>query len=139
MASSLYNAGKKVLAQNDWVAGDYRVLLVNASYTPDIDTHVTVTHITNELSGGNYVRKALAGKAITVDNVNDWIGYFADNVTWTLLSSGTPAKAIVYLEGASDALRFLVGWDEFTPTAATGAGYTVRWNNQASNGELFRV
>jgi hypothetical protein len=143
MASRLYNFGIKKLADGTclWLTDDIRVALVTSSYVPNQDTHEFLSSITNELSGGGYVRKVLAGKAITIDNANDRIGLFADNVVWTALgvAAGTPAMAIVYEHNASDAAAALIGWVEFTtPPTPNGGDWTAKWNNAASNGELFR-
>jgi hypothetical protein len=142
MASTLYNNALELISNGeiDWVDDDIRCLLVTSSYTPDRDTHDFVDDITNELSGGNYVRKALT-TATTQNNTDDRADLSADNVTWTALeaAAGTPALAIIYKQVTNDADSPLLGWIELTtPPAPNGGDYTLRWDNGGSAGDIFR-
>lgn len=144
MASRLYNNALELFANADldWVNDDIRCLLTTSSYTPNQDTHAFVSSVTNELSGGNYVRKTLAGKATTQDDANDRAELSADNVTWTALgaAAGTPLYAVIYKFITNDAASPLIGWVELTsPPAPNGGDYTVKWNNGSSSGTIFRA
>jgi hypothetical protein len=61
--SGLYNNAKEQFARGavNWASDDIRCLLTTSSYTPDIDSHDFVSSVTNELSGGNYVRDRQRG------------------------------------------------------------------------------
>ncbi len=133
MASALYNRGKKILSDASlaWTgAGDFRVLLVTSSYTPNVD-HNTVSQITNELSGGGYARVALSGKSgPTQDDANDRVSFDASDATFVTLgaAAGTPAYAIVYKYNAADASAELVGYFALTtPPTPNGGDYTIVW------------
>lgn len=141
MASTIYNNAKKALNANDWTAGTWRVLLVDASYTPNIDTHVFVSAVTGELTGGTYVRKTLATQSVSVDNATDRANYLADNVTWSALAAGgaTAAGAVVYKFVTNDADSILFAYVDFADTATNGNDFTVKWDGQASNGAVMRV
>lgn len=143
MASRYYNTGLRRVSAGDinWTTDDIRCLLVTSSYTPNQDTHEFVSDITNELSGGNYVRKTLANKTAAEDDASDRVDLGADNVTWTALEAvaGTPAYAIIYKHVTVDADSQLIGWIEFTtPPAPNGGDWTAKWNNGASSGAIFR-
>ncbi len=143
MASRLTNFAIKDFANGDldWENDDIRCLLVTSSYTPNQDTHQFVSSVTNELSGGAYVRKTLASKATTQDNANDRADLSANNVTWAALEAvaGTPARAVVFKFVTNDADSRIVGWIDFTaPPVPNGGDWTAKWNNGASGGVVFR-
>lgn len=143
--AAIYNSAKAALAlgQIDWENDDIRVLLVTSSYTPDIDAHDFVNDITNELSGGEYVRKALDGLDVVQNNTDDRAELEANNVTWTALEAGagTPARAVIYKHVTNDSDSPLIGYVDLTaPPAPNGGDYTIRWNNNASTaGTIFRI
>ena len=88
MANVIYNIAKASIGDGtiDWDLNTIKVALVTSTYVPDIDAHTDfATHITNEVVGTGYTAggAALAGKAVTVDNTNDWAEYTATNVTWS--------------------------------------------------------
>ncbi len=143
MASVVYNSAKKNVGDGylawDSLTSTFRGLLVNASYTPDIDTHIYVSSITNELSGGGYVRKDIVGRTVSVDTGNDRADFNADNITWTAISGGTAAGLIIYKFVTADADSQLIAYIDFTDTVLNGGDFTLKFNNAASNGTVFRI
>jgi len=145
MASLIYTNATKLIGDGtvDWDNGGhtYRVLLVTPTYSIDVDGHVFVSHITNELSGTGYVRKDLANRAVTVDNANNRSDYKADNVTWTAITAAnaTAALAIVFKFVTNDADSPLIAAIDFPDTIMNGGDFQLKWDGQASNGTLFRL
>lgn len=132
MASVVYNKGKQLMMNGgvDFDTDDIRVLLVTSSYVVNPD-HDFVDDITNELSGGNYVRKALASESVTLDNTNDRAYFDAADVVWTALgaAAGNPVAAVVYRFVSTDADSPLLAYVELTtPPAPNGGDYTIAWN-----------
>jgi hypothetical protein len=128
----------------DWDNGahTYRMLLTTSSYSPDVDAHLYVTSVTNELSGGSYARKDLANRTVTKDDANNRSEYGADNVAFTALTNGqTATKAVIYKFGTGDADSPLIAClDINTGTGVVMTGdVTLKLNNGASTGGLFRV
>jgi hypothetical protein len=142
VANQTYNNAKKLIGDGtfDWDAGGqtYKCLLTTSSYTPNIDTHVFVSDVTNELTGGGYVRKTLATRTVTVDNTNDRADYKADNPVWTGLT-GSPALLVVYKEVTTDADSPLICVLDIPDQVLTSADFTVKFDAQATNGSVFRV
>ncbi len=144
MASSVYNRGKKMLGNGDaiWGSTTIGVILVASGYTPDVD-HNFVSDLTAELSGGNYVRKVLASKAVTENDTDDRFEYAATAVTWTALeaAAGSPTKAIIYDNtNGSDATRDLIAWIELqSPPVPNGGDYVVQWDQAAGVQDLIRL
>lgn len=131
MASFLFNRGKFLLGTGGvvWGTTDVRVLLVTSGYTFDAD-HATVSQITNELSGGGYVRKTTAGGVATQNNTNDRVEYDMNDIVWTALgaAAGNPVAAIVYKYNASDASAELIAKIDLTsPPIPNGGDVTVQW------------
>jgi hypothetical protein len=143
MASVVYNNAKGLLGAGslNWTSNTIRCALVAPGYTPDIDAHVYLSSVTNELSGTGYSRKDLAGKSVAVDNANDRCDHKADNVTWTAISASgaTAAGVVVYKFGTVDSDSPLLAYIDITDTVMNGGDFTVRWDNQASNGAVFRI
>ena len=145
MSSTVYNNAKRMLGDG-YIHWDgygsvqtFKILLVNASYVPDIDTHVYVSSVTNELTGGNYVRKTLTTLSAVTDLAGDKCDYKADNVTWTAINAGTAAAAVLFLMGTNDADSQLIAYIDFTDTVTNGGDFTLKWDGQVSNGRLFSI
>jgi hypothetical protein len=139
----MYNRGARNLANGDvaWDSSDIRCLLVTSTYSPNKD-HNTVSQITNELNGGNYVRKTLANKTVTQVDASDRVVLDADDIPWTALgaAAGTPKYAIIYFEGGgTDATRELIGFIDLDNgsgiPAPNGGDYTVAWHS--TNGMFY--
>ena len=133
MASAMYNRGARLMSDGtiDWDgATDVRILLTTSSYTPDRD-HNFVSDVTNELSGGGYVRKATASRSVTEDDANDRVILDLADVTYTALGAvaGTPKYAVFYVEAGTDATRALICWiDLGSAPAPNGGDYTLQWD-----------
>jgi hypothetical protein len=143
MANLVYNNAKKIIGDGtiDWDAAGqtFRLLLTTAAYTPDIDAHVFVSSVTNEHSGGAYVRKDVLNRSVVLDLTNDRADYKADNVTWTAINSGLAAWAILFKLVTNDADSLLIAAIDIPDTTFNGTDFTIRWDSQASNGAVFRV
>jgi hypothetical protein len=136
MASLLYNRGKKALVAGevDWDDNStttIRVLLVNASYSPNAD-HAYVSSVTNEVVGTGYTRKNLTTRAVTQNDANDRVECGADNITWTGLDCGTIAGAVVYKQTGGDdttpADDILIAYMDFNDLITNGGDVTLQWN-----------
>lgn len=148
MASELYNQGMFCLVSNtkskwDNASHDFRIMLIDDDYTPD-DTHTTVDDVLtvgggDEFDGSGYVRKQLTTRTVTKNNTTDRVQLDADDVTWTSLGTGSeaPRYAIVYIEGANDAARELIGWiDLGAPISAPNGGdWSLIWDSTG----IFRM
>ena len=79
-------------------AGCLKALLVDASYTPNMETHTNLTHITNEVYGDSWPQGGvtLTGVDVTIDTANDrcQIGFAAINVTPASVAAGK--RLVIY-------------------------------------------
>lgn len=132
MASVVYNRAKFLMMNGgvDLDTDDIRCALVTSSYTVNAD-HDFVADLTNELSGGNYVRKAFAGESVSLDDTNDRAFFDATDPIWTALgaAAGTPAALVVFKQVTNDADSPLLFYCELTtPPTPNGGDYTVVLN-----------
>lgn len=105
-----------------------KILLTNASYTPNKDTHEFVSDVTNELSGGGYVRKTLASGTVTLNTTTDKIEIDAADITWTALT-GTVRRGVLFKDSGSDATSALVGWvDNESDVPSLGGDFVLTVN-----------
>lgn len=121
-----YNRGKALILNGgiDFDTTDIRALLVTSTYVFNAD-HNLVSELTNEVSGGTYVRKATTRTVVENDTLDRAEGTVA-NVLWSALTcTGTPAALILYKFNAADTAAELLSYHDFTPTAANGGDYTV--------------
>ena len=140
MASVFFTHAKALFAGAgiNWASDTIKVAL-STGYTPNVDTDQFLSAMTNECTGGNYVRKTLANKAVNEDSTNHCANLDADNVTWTALNCGTPAVIVVYKFVSTDANSPIIGVLDPTDTASNGGDWVAKWNNAATNGTLFTI
>jgi hypothetical protein len=133
-----YNRAKKQDGSFDWddVGQTFRVLLTTSSYTPNVD-HDFVSDVTNEIAGGGYVRKDVAGRAVVLDDANDRADHDADNLTWTALTNAF-RYAVLYRFVTNDADSVLLYYWDLGAQSVTASDFTIAWNAGASSGTVFR-
>lgn len=138
MASHWYDQGLTAVAAHtvDLLADTVKVMLLSPSYTFD-KTHSFVSAVNStELSGAGYVggfggsgRLALTSKTVTRDDVNFCATFAAANPTWTAISAGTAAWAVLIKEITNDAASLLIAAIDINPdVATTSSNFIVSWN-----------
>jgi hypothetical protein len=108
----------------DFLSDTIKVMLCTSAYTPNQDTHVFKSDITNEVSGTGYTAAGatLANKALTYTGGTNVIMFDADDVAWTS-STITARYAVIYdATPASDATRPLLGYIDFGADQTTSNG-----------------
>lgn len=129
---ALYNYVKKEILDGniDLVTDTLKVALMNSAYVPSIDSHDKWASISaNDESGSGYSAggKALASsKATTIDDVSDLAKFDAKDLTWTSLSVGTPAAAVLYDTTTSGSI-LVAYWS--LATASNGGDFTLQWSS----------
>ena len=140
MASAIYNEYKKEIGNIAWNTATVKAMLVDNTYTLDIDTHSQKDEIDTlavEISGTGYTAggMALANKAITRDDVNDWSKFDADDVIWSA-STLTARGAIIYLDTGVPATSTLIAYVDFVSDKVSSAGdFVIQWHTDG----VFRL
>lgn len=115
----------------DFDSDTIKVMLATSSYTPNQDTHVYKSDVTNEVSGTGYTAggQALASKTVTYDGATNTVIMDAADTVWSA-STITARYAIVYDDaGASDATKVLLGYIDFgSDQSSTSGNFTLTWD-----------
>jgi len=140
MASAIFNEYKKEIGVINWASATVKVMLVDDTYTVDIDAHSQkdeIDALSVEISGTGYTAggATLANKAITRDDTNDWSKFDADDVVWSA-STLTARGAIVYLSTGTPADDTLIAYVDFVSNKTSSAGdFIVQWHTDG----VFRI
>jgi hypothetical protein len=138
MASLIFNVGKTQIANGgiDLLTDVLRVMLVTSAYTPDADdAHIGIVAGARaaELSGSGYTAdgELLSNRVVTQDDGNDR-AEFDDtaDMTWTAISAGTAAAAVVYLDSGTDSTSWPICYIDTGgfPVVTNGGDLTIQWN-----------
>ncbi len=122
----------------DWAGDTIKVALLTSSYTPNQDTHVFYSDLTNEVaSGGGYTTggATLSGKSVSYDATSHEARLLAANTTWTS-STITARYAAVYKDTGTGSTSPLMGWVDFGGNVSTSSGtFEIDWD--ATLGVLY--
>jgi hypothetical protein len=128
-----YGSGSAGGAPNiDWLSDTIKVMLCTSTYTPDQDTHVFKSSVTNEVaSGGGYTTggATLGSKTLDYTSGTNVIKFDAADVVWSS-STITARYAVIYDDTpATDATKPLLGFVDFGADASTSNGaFTITWD-----------
>lgn len=109
---------------------DLRVMLLDSSHSFDADNDFVSDIVANEISNPGYIRTALAGENVVVDDANDEIQLDATDTTFISLGAGTtPAFAVVFRNTGADGTSQLLTTNQLTsPPVPDGSDYEIQWN-----------
>lgn len=129
MASLIYNSCLDDLARGsiDFDTDTFKTLLVTSSYTPDKDTHLKRSSVTNEVTGTGYTAGgATSACTVTKNTTNDKITLSFAAVSWAT-STITARGAVIYKSrgGASSADELVAYIDFGGDVSSTGGTYSV--------------
>lgn len=141
MANLFYNNGKLKLVNGtiDLDTDTLKVSLHTSSYTPNIDTHVFFSDLTNEITGTGYVAggATLTTVSLTVDTTNDRVYLDADDTTW-VNSTLTARYAVLYKSTGVAGTSPLIGYIDFGANKITAADtFYIQWTAPASGAILY--
>lgn len=125
MASLVYNSAldDTVRGAIDFDSDTFKAMLVTSSYTPDKDTHLKRSSVSNEVSGAGY---AAGGAAATVsvnkDTANDRVDITLGAVSWPAAS--ITARGAVYYKsrGGASSADELVAYIDFGADITSTSG-----------------
>ncbi len=132
MVNALYDHAKEsfLMGDLDWETQNFKVVGVDATYTPNIATHQYLSDTTGVVCTSSN----LASKS--------WTGGVADaaDVTFPTVTGATIVRWIVYQDsGTSSTSRLVAMYDTASglPVIPDGTNITVTWDNGASR--MFRI
>lgn len=135
MANQAYNIAKNLIMSNDLdlVTDTIKIILVNGSYSPDIDNEDYYSDVSAyEVSGTGYTvgGQALSGRSFSRDDLNNRTKFIANDVTWSN-SVITSNGAIIYKDTGVQSTSPLVAWVDFGSSKATnGTDFKIEWSDE---------
>lgn len=144
MASFVYNKAAQELADGtiDLLTDTIKTMLVTSQYTPArtdlvvdaggandaLDAEISVSGYTGGWGGSG--RKALASKAVVVDQANNRAEFSAGDLTWTSLGSGATIAAMLLIKegGSNDTTSRLIAYLDVTNTATNGGNIAFNFD-----------
>ena len=133
MADAVYNSAKVDIAAGDIIldSDDLWIMLVDNTYTPDVDAHNFRDDVTSfEVSGTGYTAGGMDLGTVTVsqDNTNNRSLADAANPVWSTATI-TARGAIIYKKvGTAATDRLLMYLDFGSDVSSTAADFTVNLN-----------
>ncbi len=105
----------------DWDTDNFSALLLKDTYTVNQNSHEFVTDVIsgNEVSGGSYVRVALAGK--TISEGTGVVKLLADDVVFASMTATAVRYLVVYRNTGTDATSKLICVIQFDSNIAPTA------------------
>lgn len=106
----------------------FKIMLTTSTYTPNQDTHVFRSDVTNEVSGTGYTAggNTLTGVSATYDSASNETRIAWTSPTWPT-STITARTAVIYKSrgGAASADELVAYCTEATDISSTGGTFTV--------------
>lgn len=115
----------------DWDTDTIKVMLCTSSYTPNQDTHIYKSSVTNEVTGTGYTAggATLSNKTINYTDSTNTIKLDADDVTWSE-STITARYAVIYDATGTDSTSVLLGYVDFGEDKVSSAGdFKITWDS----------
>ena len=132
MANIVYTYGLGELLNGgiDMDTDTIKMMLVDASYTPDKDHDFVDDASANEISVDGYARQALGSRTVTVNTTDDRAEFDAANVAFGALDTGeTIAGAIIFEDrGGADSANPMILYMDLTNTPTNGSTVTVEFD-----------
>ena len=124
MASLIYNSCLNDMATGaiDFDTDSFKIELVTSSYTPNKDTHLKRSSVTNEVTGTGYTAGGVStAVTVTNDTANDRIDINFADVSWASASL-TAAAAVIYKNTGTAATDNLVAYLDFAGNVTSTNG-----------------
>ena len=122
MASLIFNSFPDDLAKGsiDLDTDTFKAMLVTGTYTPNKDTHLKRSSVTNEVTGTGYTAGGVASAVtVTKDTATDRVTIQFGAVSWA--GSTITARACVYYKsrGGASSADELIGYNDFGSNITT--------------------
>ncbi len=140
MASAIYNGFKNKIGGIDWSDNStttIKVMLVTSSYTLNIDTHIFIDDVSNEVVGDGYTSGGaeIITRSVTTDTSNDLAKYDGDDVTWAS-STITARGAVIYKDSGTPSTSPLIAYIDFGIDKESISGdFVIEWHTDG----VFRI
>ncbi len=132
MASLLYNSciDDTFKGNIDFDSDTFKFMLVTSAYTPDKDTHLKRSSVTNEVTGTGYTAGgATVTCTVTKDTTNDRVDAAFSNPSWANSSITARAGVLYKSRGGASSADELVAYVDFgEDKTSSGGTFAVTFN-----------
>ena len=114
----------------NYITDTIKVMLCTSAYTPNQDTHIYKSSITNEVTGTGYTTggATLTNKTMTYDGATNTIKLDANDVVWAS-STITARYAVIYDDTGTDSTSTLLGYIDFGEDKISSSGdFKITWD-----------
>ena len=129
MASLIYNSAIDDMARGavDFDTDTFKAMLVTSTYTPNKDTDLKRSAVTNEVSGTGYTAGGVTTACtVTKDTANDKVTLQFAAVSWTGSTITARALVIYKSRGGASSADELVAYNDFgSNVSSTGGTFSV--------------
>ena len=125
MASLIYNSAIDDMARGaiDYDTDSFKGMLVTSTYTPNKDTDLKRSAVTNEVSGTGYTAGGVASVCtVTKDTANDKVTLEFAAVSWATSTITARALVIYKSRGGADTADELVAYNDFGSDVSSAGG-----------------
>lgn len=125
MASIIYNSAIDDNARGaiDWDSDTFKQLLVTSSYTPDKDTHLKRSDVTNEVTGTGYTAGGVTVAAtVAKDLTNDRVTVSFAAPSWANSTITAKGSVIYKSRGGASSADELVAYIDFGSSVSSSGG-----------------
>jgi hypothetical protein len=129
MASLIYNSAIDDMARGaiDFDTDTFKALLVTSSYSPQKDTDLKRSAVTNEVTGTGYTAGGVTTACtVTKDTANDKVTLSFAAVSWATSTITARALVIYKSRGGASSADELVAYNDFgSNVSSTGGTFSV--------------
>ena len=133
MASLIYNSMLDDLAKGliDFDTDSFKIMLVTAGYTPNKDTDLKRSAVTNEASGAGYTAGGMAiTPTVTKDTANDRLDISWSSPSWASATISAVGAVIYKSRGGAASADELVAFVDLGGTVTSTAGtFTITFSS----------
>ncbi len=134
----VYNSGKFLIAElTTFGSNTFSAMLMNSSYSFNVDDREKSDIDANELSGSGYSAPGLATVSLFNNDGDDTADWRSDAVSFGSIVAGETATDCVIFRTAGD--QNLICRVPITPTATNGQAFGIDFENDATAGDFMRL
>lgn len=112
----------------DWDSDTIKVALCTSSYSPNQNTHIYFSDITNEITGTGYTAGGATLGSKTIAESSLVTTFDAADTSWTS-STLTARYAIIYESTGTSSTSTLIAYVDFGADQSSSSGtFTIQWN-----------
>lgn len=109
----------------NWLTDTIKAMLTTSAYTPNQDTHVYLSSVTNEIAGTGYTAGGVTLSSKTATYASKVSTFSCAPLVWSS-ATFTARRVVFYKSTGTASTSPLIGWDDFgVDLAPSGGNFTL--------------